>query len=201
MKRIALDAGAGTAAFRNARSNAALWPTSTARRHPCSADRGAHGAEYALQGIALIDGRTQRMPRIDLVDLQRCRIEPRIFEWPHVIGMRFAATQSAIGIDLDQHRSDLQQRIGAGLKAARLDIDHHRQEAAEAPQPSAARAPALLSRRYSRVLPARFGGTIGGSSLIDRAPFRRQPTGSPARKRNQLPGRRMDSLCGTVQAP
>ncbi len=43
--------------------------------------------EDSLQRIGLVDGRPQRMPRIDLGHLQRGRVQPRALEGPHVIGI------------------------------------------------------------------------------------------------------------------
>ena len=41
-------------------------------------------------------------------------------------------TSRPSGVELDQHRRDLEQRIRRGVEAAGLDVDDHRQEAAEA---------------------------------------------------------------------
>src|ERR1019366_7235922 len=66
--------------FRRPRSPAAMC-----------ANRGPNDAKNTLQGVALIDRGAQRMPRIDLVDLQGGRIKARVLERPHVVRMRFTA--------------------------------------------------------------------------------------------------------------
>ena len=83
--------------------------------------------------------------------------------------VRGAAPQRAVGVHLDEHRGDLEQRIGGGVKAAGLHVDRHRQVAAEAP-------------RHERAAAA------GGVGAVDRlrspaclAGARRQPIRSPAR--------------------
>ena len=114
MERIALDAGAGHRRIEKRQIEGGVVTHQHRAPAAMAADGGAHGTEDALQRVALVDRRAQRMPGVDLVDLQRGRIEARVLERPHVIGVRLAAVQPAIRIDLDQHRGDLQQRIGAG---------------------------------------------------------------------------------------
>ena len=99
---------------------------------------GTHGmadlAKHALQCIALRERRPERMVRVDARDREGGRIDARALEGLHVEGVRRAAPEHAIRAHVDERRGDLQQRIGAGLKAARLDVDRHRQVAAEAPR-------------------------------------------------------------------
>ena len=57
---------------------------------------------------------------------------PRAVERLHVIAQRGSGSQLAHRRHLDQHRGDLEQRVGLRIEAAGLDVDHDRQEAAEA---------------------------------------------------------------------
>ena len=98
------------------------------------ADRRAHFPEHLLQCLLLGHGEAQRMKRVDAVDFERGRIEPRALEGLHVPGVRRAAPHAAAAIDLDDDRGDLQQRVGAGMEAAGLDVDDDRQVATEAPR-------------------------------------------------------------------
>jgi hypothetical protein len=132
------------------------------------ADRGANGPKNALQGVALIDCGTQRVPRIDLVDLERGRIEPRVLERTYVEGVRLAAMQATVGVDFDQYRGDLQQCIGAAVKTAGLHIDHDRQESAKPPGHQRRSAGGGGGGRFWRWLAHAEGRS-------------RQPTVSPAR--------------------
>ena len=54
--------------------------------------------------------------------------------------------RAAVGLDLDQHRGDFQQRIGVRIEAAALDVDHDGQEAAEAARHGQSLAHAALLR-------------------------------------------------------
>ena len=56
----------------------------------------------------------------------------RALEGLHVIASVTPRREPAVRADLDQHRRDLQQRVGARIESAGLDVDHDRQEAAEA---------------------------------------------------------------------
>jgi len=44
------------------------------------------------------------------------------------------AFQQALAVHVDEHRRDLEQRVGRGVKAAGFHVDGHRQVAAEAPR-------------------------------------------------------------------
>ena len=124
---------------------------------------GADFLENALQRFALVNGRAQRVPRIDLVDLERGRFDVGALECLDVITVRGAAHQPARVIKFDHHRGDLQQRVARAVEAAGFHVDHHRQEAAEAARHSA-RALFVVHVRtaHERLSPARSGTSSPG---------------------------------------
>ena len=77
----------------------------------------------------------------------------------HVEGMRRAAHQPALRVHVDDHRGDLQQRVGGGDEAAGLDVDDDGQEAAKAaPERRGFPLGAVHgASRQPRVSPARSG--------------------------------------------
>src|ERR1700728_2535233 len=101
MERIALDAGAQQRRIQERQIEGSVMSHQHRAPAAVAADRGTHGAKDALQRIALVDRGTQRMPRIDLVDQQRRRVEARVLEWTHMERMRFAAMQTASRVDVD----------------------------------------------------------------------------------------------------
>jgi hypothetical protein len=93
--------------------------------------RMAHLAEYSLQGVALGKRRAQRVEGIDPIDLERGRIEVRTVIGLHVEAVRGAAHETAVGGNLDEYRGNLQERIRAGIKSTRFDVDDYWQKAAK----------------------------------------------------------------------
>src|SRR5215469_3066524 len=129
-------------------------------------------AEDSLQRIALRDCRPQRMMRVDARDCQRPGIEPCALEGLHVEGVGGAAHEAPGRVDIDQHRGNLQQRIGRGVEAAALDVDGYRQVAAKASLHELRRCGARCGLRSRAAVHARTIETWGAS---------RQAMCSPAR--------------------
>ena len=121
-----------TAALRKFRSKNALCPTSTARVQSAARTALRTSLEYALQRVLLRNRGPQRMVRIDAVHRQRGRLHVRAGKRRDVIAVGFAARKAAVAAHLDQHRGDLQQRVGLRIEAAGLHVDDHRQKAAKA---------------------------------------------------------------------
>src|SRR5580658_3343435 len=107
MKRIALGAGAQHRGIEERQIEGGVVSDQHGAPASVAADRAAYGAKDALQRVALVDGGAQRMPWIDFVDQQRRRVEARVLERSHVVGMRLAAMQTAVWVDVDQHPGDL----------------------------------------------------------------------------------------------
>ncbi len=78
MEWIALEAVRSTAAFRKRQIESRVVAHEDGPPAAMGADGGADLAEHALQRIGLVDGRPQRMPGVDAVDLQRRRIPMRL---------------------------------------------------------------------------------------------------------------------------
>src|ERR1700728_3451684 len=103
MERIALGAGAQHRGIQERQVEGRI--VSHQHRAPASmaADRGAYRAKDPLQSVAFVDGRTQWMPRVNFVDQQRRRVEARVLERAHMVGVSFATIQAAIAVDVDKH--------------------------------------------------------------------------------------------------
>jgi hypothetical protein len=80
VKRIALDLGARHRGIEKPRSNAALWPTSTARRQSCAFI--ALRTSVKMRPSASFSGMrgAQRMPGIDAIHRERGGLEIGAFE-------------------------------------------------------------------------------------------------------------------------
>ena len=74
----------------------------------------------------------QRVVRVDAVDRERGRVDARAVKRLHVIAQGRSRAQFAAGRHLDEDRSQFEQCVGGRIEAAGLDVDHDRQEAAEA---------------------------------------------------------------------
>ena len=98
-----------------------------------SAHRMAHLAEDSLQGVAFRQRRAQRVMRVDAGDRQCRRIESAAGEGLHVKMVRRAAPQHPLGVHVDEHDCDFEQRIGGSVEAAALHVDRYRQVTAETP--------------------------------------------------------------------
>ena len=156
MEGIALHVGAGDRGVEEAQIEGGIVADEDRAPALVGAHRVADLAEDSLQRVAFGQRRAQRMVRIDAGDRQRRRIEARAREGLHVVVVGGTAAQRAVGVHVDEHRRNLQQRVGRGVKAAALHIDHHRQVAAEAPrherrQPGRARPPARPAQRRAAV--------------------------------------------------
>ena len=133
MKGVALHIGAGDRGIQKAQVESGV--VSDQDRAP--AVIAAHGmADFAkdpLQGVALGQRRPQRMKGIDARDRQRGWVQAAALEGP-ARGTRCVAPRRSVPspIHVDEHRGDLEQRIGGGVKAAGLDVDRDRQVAAQA---------------------------------------------------------------------
>ena len=95
-------------------------------------DLPAHELEYLAQSFVLVHRQAQRMERVDTGHFQRGRIQPRARERLDVIADGLAQVQTAIVIEPQQDRGDLEQRIGCRVEPARLHVHDHREEAAKA---------------------------------------------------------------------
>jgi hypothetical protein len=122
-----------TTAFRNPKIKCRVVPDEYRPRAPLRMQRVAHFAKHSLQGVALGKRRAQRVEGIDAIDLERRRIEVRAVVGLHVEAVRGAAHETAVGGDVDEYRRNLQERIRAGIKSTRFDVDDHWQKAAKAP--------------------------------------------------------------------
>jgi len=107
-------------------------PDQNSTRTPALAHRASHLAKGALQGVALVDGRTQRVMRVDAVDGQGGRFEVGAFERLYVVADRLAASKVAFCVDVDQHRGKLQQCVSRSIEAPGLHVDDDWQETAKA---------------------------------------------------------------------
>ena len=96
------------------------------------AHRRAHRREHVVQRLVLAFGETEGMVEVDAGDLQRLRIDVGTGGRHHVRAGAFAEHVAAGRVQVDRAHRDLQQRVPVPVEAAGLDIDHHRQEAAEA---------------------------------------------------------------------
>ena len=94
MEGIALDAGAFHCGIEESQVEGCVVADENRSPAAVRADGGADLAEQPLQRVTLRNGRPQRMPRIDAVDLERHRIESRALEGLHVKAMRRAAADA-----------------------------------------------------------------------------------------------------------
>ena len=134
VKGVALHIGARHGGIEKAQIEGGVVTHQDSAPAPVGAHRVTDFAEHSLQRIALGQRRAQRMVRIDAGDRQRRRIQARSREGLYVVAVGFAAAQCAAVVHVDERRGDLQQGIGRGMKATALNIDHHRQIAAETPR-------------------------------------------------------------------
>ena len=134
MKGIALDLRARDCGVQEAQVEGGVVADQDRAAAAVGAQRVTDLAEDSLQGIALRQRRTQRVKGIDAGDRERGGIQPPACEGLHVEVMGGAAFQGAVAVHVDEHRRDLEQCIGRGVKAAGLHVDGHRQVAAEAPR-------------------------------------------------------------------
>jgi hypothetical protein len=93
---LRLISARATAAFRKPRSNEALL------------HRITYFFEDAGQRLLFIESRAQRMKRVYPGDRERCGLDIRARKGFHVIAVRCAAQQRAIGCHVDQHGRDLE---------------------------------------------------------------------------------------------
>ena len=96
--------------------------------------RMANLPEDSLQGVTFGQRRTQRVKGVDAGDRQGRGIEPSALEGLDVEVMGGTAFQQPLAVHVDEHRGDLEQRVGGGMKAAGFHVDGHRQVTAEAPR-------------------------------------------------------------------
>jgi hypothetical protein len=92
----------------------------------------AHRAEDMIQRFALDLRCPKRVPGIDPGDLEGAGIDARTGKGLDMGRNGLARKQSTVDIHVNHDGADFEQRIGGGLEASGLDIDHDRQEAAEA---------------------------------------------------------------------
>ena len=169
MKRIALDLRARDCCVQEAQVERGVVADQDRAAAAVGTQRVTDLAEDPLQGIALRQRRTQRVKGIDARDRERGGIEPPAFERLDVEVMSGAAFQAAVAVHVDEHRRDLEQRIGRRVKAAGLHVDGHRQVAAEAPR----------HERRGRRRGCRSRAWLAHWAALGRA--RRQAMRSPAR--------------------
>lgn len=95
------------------------------------AERLADPTKHVRETIALAYGSAQRAGRIDAVKFQRGGLDVRAFERIEVHGHRVANGQALIGVERDEDRSELEERVALRIEAACLDIHDNGQESAE----------------------------------------------------------------------
>ena len=133
MEGIALHVGARHGRVEEAQIEGRVVADQDRAAAAVGAHRVADFAEDALQRVALRQRRPQRMVRVDAGDRERQRIQAGALKGLHLIVMRGATLERAVGVHVDECRRDLEQGIGGGMKPAGFHIDRDRQIAAEAP--------------------------------------------------------------------
>ena len=132
MKGIAFEIRALHCGIDETQIERRIVPHEHGARAPVRFHRFAHRVENCLERLALRHRESQRMIRIDTVELERRRLQVGAGKGLHMTGVGLGAMPAALAIDIQQHGGDLQKRVGLRVEATRLDVHDDRKKAAEA---------------------------------------------------------------------
>ena len=93
---------------------------------------GADFVEEALRRFVFVIGRAQRVVGVDAGDFQRFGVDVGAGKGVDVVVDGVGAAKTLVFVEVDQHGGEFEQRVFFGVKAAGLDVNDDRQEAAEA---------------------------------------------------------------------
>lgn len=88
-------------------------------------------AEYSLQCVAFVDGRSKRVIRVYAVDRQGCRLHVGAFKRLDMIANGLSPQECAVLLGIDQDSGNFEQRVSLAIEATGFHVDDDGQETAE----------------------------------------------------------------------
>ncbi len=132
VKRIALDLRAVDGGLQKGQVEGRVVTDQDGARAPVHLDRLADSLEDVAERMTFRHREPEGMVRVDLVEAQRSLVEPGAGERLYVMAHGDGPAPAVDRIVFEEHGGNLEHRVRFRDETAGLDVDDHRQEAAEA---------------------------------------------------------------------